>query len=172
MCVDSLIINNLVCKTDHEKEILSDLLPRTFKSPLGRKEGLVSYSIFTEKKNIESRCLFYLQNPNQSKKDAQSYKLSVKFKTEQNSPREAFLLLLELFRLESVENSIFYGRVTLLAQLLEIGILATDIVVTSFLNYIIPHADTVDCRGEMHPNGTGCSSGGNANRCGDCGKYC
>lgn len=147
------------------------MLDRTFKSPLGRKNELVAYSIFIEKSDIQSRCIFYINNPHQSRYDAVSYKGSIQFKMEQESPKEAFCLWLETFRLLRPDNEIFIGRLSLAKNILEIGILATKIIMQNFHIYILPNVESFRYKGEIHPNGTGCSPGGEVNRC-SCGKYC
>lgn len=161
-----------MAKENNEKKILLDLLPRTFKSPLGRKGGLVAYSIFLEKNGIESCCLFYLQNPDHSQCDLESYKLSIKFNIEQRLPAEAFRLLFEAFRLKHEENDIFFGRLSLLSHgILEAGIMTKSYVMQSFVEYVRPHTTDIFFKEEMHPNGTGCTAGPDHHCSPGCGKF-
>jgi hypothetical protein len=164
----------LVVNQSNEKKLLTNLLDRTFKCPLGRKGNLVSYAIFIEKDDVKSLSLFYFRNPDHSECDLDSYKLSVKFKSGQNLPAEAFRLLLEAFRLQHRDNEIYFGRISLtMFGLVEVGIMASNFVMRSFVNYVTPHASEVFFRGEMHPNGTGCSPGED-NHCtkpDGCGKF-
>jgi hypothetical protein len=164
----------LVFGQEKEQDLLQKTLARTFKSPLGRAQGIVAYSIFIAKQDLESDCIFYVTNPHHSVIHAESYKVAIKYKVEEHSPLDAFKLWFEAFRLQNQENELFYGRISLfigLKILVEVGIYSTSIVMLKFQEYLSQYGE-VDVQKEMHPNGTGCTEGSTVHHCGECGKFC
>lgn len=90
---------------------------------------------------------------------------------DQRRPAEAFRLLLEAFRLQRPDNENYFGRLSLLSHgVLQAGIKAAELVMHSFAEYARPYTTELFFLGELHPNGTDCTAGGDSH-CTVCGKF-